>query len=204
VIDAAAGVLCVDPGLAHVGWAFVRRFGPGGSGKLDLIDSGHIPTEPDEELDRRLRKIWRVLACAVRDYRPAIVGVENQRNANIAARMNARQIAEAQRNGTAIPKAMGFGANNDAVFEVVGLVKALTWAKPERSLLLYLPQQAKIAVLGKGNGSADKKQVRQAVRHYFPGYEQLQQRELDLNEADAIAGAIYVERVTLLQSRRAG
>jgi crossover junction endodeoxyribonuclease RuvC len=175
-------VCAIDPGLAHVGWGLVGRFGP----KLELVDSGHIETKPDEELTVRLRRIWLGLATVCRDYRPASVG---------ARVMGLKAAARGEKGG-------GFGANNDPVFEVVGVAKAVAFSYGI-PVMLYSPQQAKIAVCGKGSGSAKKAQVMQACRVYFPGIERDGHR-LGEHEADAIAGAIYCERVTLLAARRAG
>lgn len=185
-------VLSVDPGIAHVGWGLVGRFGA----KLDLVDSGHIETKPDEELTARLLRIWLGLATVCRDYRPALFGVENQAPASVGARvMGLKAAARGEKGG-------GFGANNDPVFEVVGVAKAVAFSYGI-PVMLYTPQQAKIAVCGKGAGRAQKAQVMQACRVYFPGIERDGHR-LGEHEADAIAGAIYCERVTLLASRRAG
>lgn len=135
-------------------------------------------------------------------YRPTLVGYECQRGVNVGARMNAKRAIAAAARGEAGPS-LGFGANNDLVFEVVGIAKAVCWSYGS-TLFRYTPQQAKIAVCGKGNGSAEKEQVREAIRFYFKGYEQLMKRCIDLNEADAIAGAIHCERVTFLAGRAAG
>jgi crossover junction endodeoxyribonuclease RuvC len=192
VTNPARVCMAVDPGLAHVGYGLVGRYGA----KLDLVDSGHIPTPPDWDLNDRLRKIWRDLATVCRDVRPTLMGVENQAPASIGARMQGLKAAAKGE------KAGGFSANNDPVFEVVGIAKAVAFSYGI-PVLLYSPQQAKIAVCGPGSGRATKQQVMQACRVYFPGIERDGHR-LGEHEADAIAGAIYVERVTLLQSRRAG
>ncbi len=189
-------VMCIDPGIAHLGVGVVARFGA----KLDLVDSEHIDTPPDEDADDRERRIWLRLATIAKEYRPAIVGYECQRGVNVGARMNAKRAIAAAKRGEQGPT-LGFGANNDLVFEVVGIVKAVCWSYGS-TLFRYTAQQAKIGVLGKGEGHADKKRVRERIRVYFPGYEQLMQRELDLNECDAIAGAIHVERVTFMQQKR--
>ncbi len=189
----SARIICAcDPGIAHVGWGLVGRFGA----KLDLIDSGHIETKPDEELTARLRRIWVGLATVCRDYRPALFGIEDQAPAAVGARvMGLKAAARGEKGG-------GFGANNDPVFEVVGVAKAVAFSYGI-PVMLYAPKQAKIAVCGKGAGSAKKPQVMAACRVYFPGIERDGHR-LGEHEADAIAGAIYCERVTLLASRRAG
>lgn len=186
-------VMAVDPGIAHVGVGLVARYGA----RLDLVDSTHIDTPPDEDADDRERRIWVKLATIAKEYRPALVGYEDQRGVNVGARMNAKRAVEAARRGIDGPT-LGFGANNDLVFEVVGIAKAVCWSYGAQ-LYRYTAQQAKKAVAG--NGRAEKTAVRSAIRHYFPGYERLAEREIDLNEADAIAGAIYCERVTYLSGR---
>lgn len=183
-------MFAVDPGLAHMGYACVGRYGA----RLDLAESGHVSTPADWELGDRLRKIWRELATLCRDFRPALFGIENQSNAAIGAR--AMQLKAAAKG----EKAGGFNAFNDAVFEVVGIAKAVAFSYGI-PVMLYSPQQAKIAVCGKGSGSAKKPQVMAAVRHYFPGLERDGQK-LDEHQADAIAGAIYVERMLFMEARR--
>jgi Holliday junction resolvasome RuvABC endonuclease subunit len=186
-------VMCVDPGIAHVGVGIVARYGA----RLDLVDSTHIDTPPNEEADDRERRIWLRLATLAREYRPSLIGYEDQRGVNVGARMNAKRAVEAARRGQQGP-ALGFGANNDLVFEVVGIVKAVCWSYGA-TLARYTAQQAKKSVAG--DGRAEKTTVRDAIRHYFPGYERLQGKVLDLNECDAIAGAIHCERVSYLSGR---
>lgn len=186
-------VLSVDPGLTHVGYGCVGRYG--GAAKLELVESGHITTSADEELTDRLRRIWRELAMVVRDLRPVLIGVENQSGAAIGARQRG---LDAARRGE---KGGGFNASNDHVFEVVGIAKAVAFSYGV-PVMLHSPQQAKIAVCGRGKGRAQKSEVLQAItRVYFPGIEHDGKR-LSEHEADAIAGAIYCERVTYLTSRR--
>lgn len=195
-------IAAIDPGLTHVGLGIVGRYGA----KLDLVWSQHIKAEAEAgletpeakrvDLNRRLKKIWREVACALRDYRPALLGVEDQAPATIGARMQGLKAAARGE------KAGGFSANNDPVFEVVGIAKACAFAYGI-PVLLYTPEQAKIAVCGRGNAHATKKEVIKAVRYYFPGIENCGQ-VLREHEADAIAGAIYCERVTMLHARRAG
>ena len=188
-------VMAIDPGIRHVGVGIVARYG----GRLDLVDSAHIDTEADEDIDDRERRIWLRLARLCKEYRPGMVGYEDQRGVNVAARMNAKRAFAAMKRGEEAPD-LGFGGNNDPVFEVVGIAKAIAWSCGSQ-LFRYTAQQAKIAVLGKGNGHAEKKSVRDAVRRYFPGYETLMGRVIDLNESDAIAGAIHCERVTFLGAK---
>jgi Holliday junction resolvasome RuvABC endonuclease subunit len=187
----------MDPGLAHVGVAVVGRYGA----KLDLIDSCHIETPPDMELNDRLRLIWRRLAVCCRDYRPSVLAIEDQAGVSVGARMSAKRQVEAAAKGRTI-KAFGFSANNDPIFEVCGVAKAVAFGYGI-PVVMYTAGQAKIAVCGKGKGRAEKREVIAAVRYYFKGIER-DGHLLGEHEADAIAGAIYVERVTMLQARRAG
>lgn len=198
--QAPAGVLAADPGLAHFGWGLVARYGA----KLDLVDSGHIKTEPDgdrhdaiekaADLQRRLRLIWRGFAMACRTYRPKLIGIESQDQASIGARMRG---LEAARKGE---KAGGFNASNDHVMKVVGVVYAVAFSYGIE-VVEYSPQQAKNGVLGPGNGWATKAEVMARVRIYFPGIER-DGHPLDEHSADAIAGAIHVERISFMSARR--
>ncbi len=180
----------LDPGIAHVGYGVVGRYGA----KLELIESGHITTSADDDLNVRLRRIWRELALVVRDLKPELFGVENQANAAIGARQRGLEAAAQGRKGG------GFNAYNDQVFEVCGIAKAVAFAYAV-PVMLYMPQQAKIAVCGKGKGSAKKSEVVTAIGHYFPGLEH-NGKPISEHEADAIAGAIYCERVTYLTAKR--
>lgn len=183
-------VLCADPGLAHVGYGLVGRY----SGKFELVDSGHIETKAEQELTDRLRKIWLGFAKLCRDYRPALVGVEDQAGASIGARMMGLKAAAKGE------KAGGFNHSNDAVFEVVGAIKAAAFSYGI-PVMVYSPKQAKIAVLGAGKGNAKKHEVIGAVRAIFRGVVERDGRTLGEHEADAIAGAIYCERATFLGER---
>lgn len=187
-------VLAADPGIAHVGVGIVARYGT----KLDIVESCHIDTDPKEDTDVRERRIWFKLATLCKAHRPAYVGYEDQRGVNVAARQNAKRAIAAAQRGAPIPK-LGYAGGNDAVPEVVGIVKAVAWSFGA-TLFRYTAQQAKKAVAG--NGNAEKSEVRAAIRHYFKDYERLMGRLIDLNEADAIAGAIHVERVTYLDAKR--
>ncbi len=178
----------------------VARYGA----KLDLVDSGHIATEPEgdrhdaaekaADLQRRLRLIWHSFAVACKTYRPKIVALESQDQASIGARM--RGLNAAARG----EKAGGFNASNDHVMKVVGVIYtvAFSFGIP---VVEYSPQQAKIGVLGKGMGFASKAEVMARVRIYFPGIERDGHR-LDEHSADAIAGAIHVERVTFMAGKK--
>jgi Holliday junction resolvasome RuvABC endonuclease subunit len=194
VSDPTNITMAIDPGIAHVGVGIVARYGA----KLDIVESCHIETSPDEDTDARERRIWYRIATLAKAHRPAFVGYEDQRGVNVAARQNAQRAIAAAKSGAPIPK-LGYAGGNDAVPEVVGIVKAIAWSYGA-TLFRYTAQQAKKAVAG--DGRADKEQVRSAIRHYFKGYEQLMGRIIDLNEADAIAGAIYCERVTYLDAKR--
>lgn len=197
-MTSSARLVCaVDPGLAHVGWGLVGRYGA----KLDLVDSGHIATPPDVELNDRLRTIWRQLAVVCREYRPALLGIEDQAGVSVGARMSAKRQVEAAQKGRSV-KAFGFSANNDPIFEVCGIAKSVAWSYSV-PVVMYTAGQAKIAVCGRGKGRAEKREVIQAIRAYFPGVER-DGHVLGEHEADAIAGAIHVERVTLLAARRTG
>lgn len=197
--QAPAGVLAADPGLAHFGWGCVARYGA----RLDLVDSGHIATEPEgdrhnaaekaADLQRRLRIIWRGFAVACRTYGPRVIALESQDQASIGARMRG---LEAARKGE---KAGGFNASNDHVMKVVGVVYAVAFSFG-LAVVEYSPQQAKNGILGAGHAFATKAEVMARVRIYFPGIEKAGHR-LDEHSADAIAGAIHVERCEHMKSR---
>jgi Holliday junction resolvasome RuvABC endonuclease subunit len=181
----------VDPGLANIGWAAVARYGA----KVDIVDSGYIETSPKDSLDERLKKIWRGLVLPFSELRPAVVGYEDQSGPSIGARMMGLKAAARGE------KAGGFNVSNDHVFECVGIVKALAWGYNARVVGVG-SQALKIAVCGKGNGRADKATVMRHVMYYFPDLLKAGHK-LNEHSADAIAGAIHVERGAFMSSRKA-
>jgi len=189
-------VIACDPGLANVGYGVVRRHS--NSARPELVESGKIETPADWGLNDRLKKIWRELAllCCDKQIRPHYFGIEDQNGARVGARMNAKRQLDAARQGKAI-KAFGFNANTDAVGEVVGIMKAVAFSYGI-PVVMYAPQQAKIAVCGKGMGHATKLEVINAIRFVmFQGINQT----VGEHEADALAGAVFVERMVHMQNK---
>lgn len=185
-------MLGVDPGLRYCGFGILARVG----GKLSHRDSGHIDTPTDWPLERRQRMIWRELDRQIRLHKPDLIAYEDQSGVSAAARESQKRQLEAAQRGTTI-KAWHFNADNDAVTEVVGIVKGLSF---HYGIPLHpvQPRSAKVVVLGKGHGSASKDDVRRAVRIIF------KLANLSEHAADAIAMAVTGEQKTWLQARRVG
>lgn len=172
----------VDPGYANFGVAAVERVG----NVLTLLHWAHVETKPKNTDEVRERAIWDSLATPIRKYHPAVLGMENQLQVNVASRMRAQKgKGEGKSTG-------GFNANNDHVTEVVGLTKGCCLAYGVRRAL-FQPSQIKSAVCGTSKG-VDKKQMIEAVRRLFPVQLGAGVR-LSEHEADAIAAAVLACRV---------
>lgn len=149
--------LGIDPGFASCGVAYTdvstRR----------LVDFLVIET-PIEELGLRLPKVHRELALAIK--RPGIVavGYEDQ------LRVGKAKTARGQTN-----------ANPLVLARVQGYIESLAW---ELGLPVYAhePGEVKVSVLGPGNRSATKRQVREGV-YRFTG------RRMNEHAADAVGAS---------------
>lgn len=185
-------VLAIDPGLRFCGYGIIAR----AAGRLQHRASGHVETPTDWDLERRQRFIWRALDRLIRQHNPALIAWEDQAGVSAAARESQKRQVEAAKRGRTV-KAFHFSADNDGVTEVVGIVKCLAF---HYGIPLHKvqPRSAKVALLGPGHGSADKDDVRRAVRMIF--------RLHDVSEhgADAVAVGVTAERRTWLQVKRAG
>lgn len=177
-----------DPGYAKAAFGVVRNEG----NRLTLLDRGLITTKPDQPEAVRTKLIWSPIAEAIRKWHPSMLGIEDQAQVSAAARgrMAANKFGK-KANGAA-----GYNASNDHVLEVVGLLRGCAIAYGVRYKMLNA-QSIKRAVLGKGGGGGDKKQMITAIKAMFPEL-QLPGVKLSEHEADAIAMAILAMRVDLV------
>lgn len=160
-------VLGVDPGITSPGLSVVRRKPNGG---YEVLHHKVVRTKKGDStkapIHLRCRGLWDELESAVRKHRPALIVLEEQQGAQVGA----------QRRGD-------FNSNNGKTLVTVGVVIGIGYAYGV-PLLGVTPQQSKIALLGKGNGSADKKTVQAAVRR-------LTGKDIPQDAADATAIAIF-------------
>ena len=128
-----------DPGFASCGLAYtnVRT--------RQLVDHCVIETPPSQALALRLRLIHQQIALAVKRPGVVAVGYENQ------LRVGKAKAAEGQTN-----------ANPMILARVQGYIESLAW---ELGLPVYdhEPGDVKVAALGPGARSANKRQVREGV-----------------------------------------
>lgn len=185
-------MLGIDPGLRFLGFGVVRRLG----GRLSLIDYGQRETDTEHSLERRQRQIWHDLDRLIRYHDPDVIAYEDQAGVAAAARESQKRQLEAARRGRTI-KSFHFSADNDGVTEVVGMIKGLAfhYGIPLRK---YQPRTVKVTVLGRGNASADKAHIQQAIARIFG------LREIKEHAADAVSIAVTGEQRTWLEARRAG
>jgi Holliday junction resolvasome RuvABC endonuclease subunit len=180
-----------DPGYAKAACAVVERDG----NRLILRHRELITTKSDQPELVRLTTIWKAVSAPLREFRPLLLGIEDQAGVSAASRGQAKRAMLAASKGVKLKVGMGFNASNDGVTGVVGLVKGCALAYGIRYKMLH-PQTVKLAVLGKGGRSGGKKDMIAAVRALFP---ELRDPKVKLSEheADAIAMAILALRVDL-------
>lgn len=132
-------VLGVDPSITACGLGVVDR----ATRAILLIETIRSDTSESDEV--RFRRIHARVCAAIRSTRARAVAVEEQRRVQAGAHGRGE-----------------FNANNSKVSIVVGIAMAAAWAHGF-PVFMVTPQRAKIAVLGKGAGNADKSRVKAAV-----------------------------------------
>jgi crossover junction endodeoxyribonuclease RuvC len=155
-------VASFDPSIGSAGVSAVRRAARG----YDLLEARTVRTSADDPLEQRARVLWDALAALVRRHHATVLVIEQQAGAQVGAWEREE-----------------FNADNSKTVTTVGLALGVAFAYGARPLLLS-PQQAKIAVLGRGNAHADKHRVREMVRRITGA------RKITLDASDAVALAI--------------
>lgn len=156
-----------DPGITSPAITCTRRK-PGGG--YEYVDHAVIRTNTsDRDLDR-YDQIFDEVSRLLIVHRPSLFVLEEQRTTQVGK----------QRDGE-------FNANNGKTLIVFGaaLGAARAYRIPREEVH---PKRVKIAVLGKGNGAADKKQVQAIV-------EKVLGKKLPQDAADAAAMSIYGHRI---------
>ncbi len=150
-----------DPGVTNPAVACVRRTATG----YELLAAKTARTKPSDPLELRLRVIWELVSSLIRSFQPAVLGIERQAGAQVGAWRNQE-----------------FNADNSKTLWTCGVALGAALAYGAEPRILD-PKTAKIAVLGKGYGNADKKTV-QAWCEAITG------AKLSQAAADAVALAI--------------
>lgn len=166
-------VVGFDPGMV-AGLACVELGGPM---PPRLVDAQRVPAgDAALPIDRRLQRVWGALGAMLREHHPFCLGIEEQSGAQVGAFHRG-----------------DFNVDNSKTMICVGMAVgcALAYRVP---VVWVKPQQAKIAVCGKGGRSADKHQVKRAVAAIVG-------KELPEAAADAVAIALVAGR--LHRERRA-
>lgn len=135
-------VLGADPGITACGLALVE-LGAGSSPRL--VVTKRIATKASEPLGARLGVIWRVASELVIAHHPLVIAIEEQSGAQVGAFHRG-----------------DFNVDNSKTMIVVGLLVGCAHAYGI-PVVWVRPQQAKLAVTGKGGRSADKAQIKRAV-----------------------------------------
>ena len=131
-------ILGIDPGLANVGWAVLRKGGEEGR-EAELLKCGCIKTKSGENTAKRLYLIDCGLSELMKKFKIKEMAVESlffARNVKSAI-----QVAEA-----------------------IGVIKACG-ARHKIKVFDYTPLQIKMALVG--YGQADKEQVEMMVRNFL-------------------------------------
>lgn len=152
-----------DPSITAAGIALVRRV-PNG---YELVDARVVRTSASDTIVERCTAIWRALSAVLREGYPQRLTIEEQHGPQVGAYERGE-----------------FNADNSKTIVTVGLAMgcALAYGVP---VVIMSPQQAKIAVLGKGGGHAEKSVVQAAVMRVTRAPKRIAQ-----DAADAVALAI--------------
>lgn len=157
-----------DPSIASCGIAAVYRH----PGRYELLAAKRVATKASDPLELRVAIIGKELGALIRAFHPEVVGIEEQR--------------QAQRGGFERGE---FNYDNTKTLIVMGAAIMCAVDFGARPLLLS-PQRAKIAVLGKGAGHADKKFVQARVMAMTGA------TRIPLDASDAVAIAIAAAQLS--------
>lgn len=163
-------VVSFDPGFAHCGFGVVS-FEPARMRVLDHGDIGAPTGATDEE---RLDVLCTTIDGIMNRWTPDALGYENQVGVHV------RKEEEGQQASYSLKR----------VHEVTGAIRmAGNCALAERvPIYTPAPQTIKVQFLGKGNRSASKKQVKDAVKRLFGVV-------TGEHAADALAGSVAIVRM---------
>jgi Holliday junction resolvasome RuvABC endonuclease subunit len=188
--------LGTDPGSSALGLGVIGREGQ----SVDLLAFETVRPKADD-LTECEREIYQRTTALIRAHHPLVMGIEDQRGVSTAARLQQKRALEAARKGHTIPEAYGYSADNDGVIEVVGVLKAAAFAYGV-PIVLIRPQTMKIGILGNGHGDAEKDEVKAGLSRFVRGL--IDVKRISLNATDALGIAVCAERITFLETLRAG
>lgn len=178
-------VVGVDPGLRACGIAVLFRADGALSDPWRALLATTVRTEAAESLHDRLRSIWQTLAAAIGKNFSLIIACEEQTGAAEGAR----------RAGV---------TNADAVLvqQVVGLVRAAAFIRPDAVFVEVTPAEAKRVLHGISR-TAGKAQVQRAVRAVVRDCPETMSEHASDAVAIAVAGARKACWPSALLRRRA-
>lgn len=166
-----------DPGLAHLGYA-VLEVSPA---RVRVLAHGDVGQANDCRVEERLDRLAVTIDGLFNTWLPDVCGYENQAGVEVA-----KQLA-----------GEGSTFSSRRVHEVTGLIRMAANCALSEALPIYTPtpMTIKVAVLGKGNRSADKSQIKHAVKRLFGV-------RCGEHAADAIACAVATLRQHRVATRR--
>lgn len=165
-------VLGWDPGVSHLAYGVIK-LGPTSSRVLDHKMIGH--TDASASNGDRLNELAARIDSVMNRWCPDVVGAEDQ--SGVAAG-NAREGSEA------------VNYSSHWVHDICGMLRFAARCSLETPVPFYTaaPSTIKVSVLGKGSRSAEKSEVKFAIRRLFGV------QKCSNHESDAIAVAVAVLR----------
>jgi crossover junction endodeoxyribonuclease RuvC len=161
-----------DPGFAFLGCGVVESL----ASTTRVLHHETFKTTSKESAEARLDAIANYIGDMLEQFKPHVVGYENQATVEVAM----------QRMQEQNPDKAGTNYSSRRVHEVSGIIRcgACFYQLPCYCLA---PNTIKVAVLGKGGGRAKKQRMKDAVRTFF-------QVVASEHAADAIAVSIAAMR----------
>lgn len=161
-----------DPGIGSPAVAVIRRLARG----YELLAAKTLRTSPKDTLEERLAAIWAGLSPVLRELHPGELGIERQAGAQVGAWERGE-----------------FNGDNSKTLWTCGVAFGCAVAYGVVPVIID-PKRAKIAVLGKGAGSAEKRVVRDRIQAMMGA------AKLTLDASDAVALAIAVSQAAEARS----
>jgi crossover junction endodeoxyribonuclease RuvC len=155
-----------DPGLATLGFGVLESL----SASTRVLDHGDIGEPADLDIDERLNRICRSVDHIMNKYCPDAMGIEAQAGVHTGK----------DREGQPAHISLRY------VHAVTGILRMAGNTALAEAIPIYEPQPSsiKVALLGHGNGFAEKKQIREGVQRLFGV------KRCNSHAADAIATSV--------------
>jgi crossover junction endodeoxyribonuclease RuvC len=147
-------VLGIDPGFAFLGLGVLEV--TNNSSRAVFTETFKTTGKRDGSDEARLNLIADRILDMIDDYKPAIIGYENQAGAEVGMQRRAREGEDD----------VGTNYSSRRVHEVSGSIRCAARLF-ELPCYCLAPSTIKVAVLGKGGGHAKKDRVKLAVQRMF-------------------------------------